>query len=945
MPNPKPSDRHSRRRAVRWARGGWAALAIALMSSTWAATDPKAGKFYEDALTRFEKKDFAGAVVQLKNAIQIDRKILQVHVLLGRALLANGDVPSAEAAFDEALRLGVDRAEVVLPLARALISQGKQQQVIDQQRFVLAGLPSGVQGQLLLLKSGCYTDLGDVRSALKAIEDARAVDPDAIEPWLAEVPIRIRARQFKEGLAAVAKAQKISADAPEVHYQYGSILHVQGDLKGAIAAYDKALSASPMFVDARVARAGLMLDTKQFDAAAKDVAELLEKSPDEPRGWYLSALLAERDGKQQAVKTALARITELLDPVPIEYIRYRPQMLLLNGQAHYGLGEREKAKPFFEGFQRIQPGSPVSKLLANIYLSEKNYDRAVESLEAYLRAFPNDSQAMVLLASAHMAKGRHARAASLMQDALRRKDEPELYTAYGLSLMGAGQTANALSQLEIAYKKDPSQTQAAFALVGLYLRGNQTKRALEIATLLAARQPTNPSIQNLLGLAKARGRDTGGARAAFEQALKLDASLLEAKLNLARLEIGAQNLDRAEALINEVLKTDERNTDAMYELASLAERRSKPEDALLWLRKAYDIAGVKNLRASLALVDLHMRQGRREEALKVASEISANVPDDLSVLLALARTQIANNDTVNARTSLGTATRVAAFDAPVQVEIALLQLSVRNPQGAGYSLDKALSGKPDYLPAQVLMVDVDIRQGDLVKAEQRARQILQKEPKQAIGHSLLGDVALARKQPAQAIESYRKAYQVQPSVDTLARLFRILVSSDMKAAIQLADQWLKARPDDVSVRRMLAEAYVRGGDMASARREYERVRQLVPKDAGAINDLANVLLRMKDPQALATAEQALAIAPDNPTVIDTVGWTAFLAGQVDRSVQLLRDARLRNPASSETRYHLAAALVKTGRKGEAREELEVALRSRTPFDGRSDAEALLLTLK
>ena len=918
---------------------------IAALGTPHAATDPKAGRFYEDALTRYEKKDFAGAVLQLKNALQIDRKTLQVHVLLGKALLANSEVAAAEAAFSEALRLGVDRAEVVLPMARAMMYQGKQQEVVGQQRFALAGLPAGTQAQLLLLKSNCFSDLGDTRNALKAVEDARSVDPDSVDSWLAEVPIRIRGRQFKEALAAIAKAQKISPDAAEVQYQYGSILHVQGDQKGAVAAYDKALIADPVHVDSRVARAGLYLDLKRNDDAANDVAELLKKSPNEPRGWYLSALLAEREGKQQAVKSALIRITQLLDPVPIEFIRYRPQLLLLVGQAHYGLGEREKAKPFFENFQRVQPGSPVSKLLANIYLSEQNYDRAVESLEQYLRAFPNDSQAMALLASGHMAKGRHARAASLMQDALRSKDAPELYTAYGLSLLGAGQLANGLTQLETAYKKDPGQTQAAYALVGVYLRTNDTPKALAIAQALIARQPTNPSFQNLMGMAKAKARDAAGARLAFDEALKLEPTLTPARLNLARLETGTNNFDRAQALLDEVLKGEERNTEAMYELATLADRRGKPEDTLRWLKKAYDVAGSKDLRASLALVDLHMRQERREEALKVAQEVSANVPDDLAVLLALARAQIANTDTINARATLTTATRVAAFDPAVQVEIALLQMATRNLTGAAYSLDKALSAKPDYLPAQALMTEIDIRQGEFPKAEQRAKQILQKEPKLPIGNSLLGDLALARKQTGPAIEAYRKAYQIQPSIDTLGRLFGVLAATDMKAALALVEPWLKAHPNDTAARRMLAEAYVRARDFASARREYERLRQLAPKDVGVINDLANVLLRLNDPQALPTAELALAAAPNSAIVIDTVGWTAYQVGQVDRSVQLLRDARLRNPASSEIRYHLASALAKTGRKAEAREELEAALRVKVPFEGRADAESLLRTLK
>ena len=89
-----------------------APLLVALMSSgTMAlAADAKASKYYEDALIRYEKKDLDGAVIQLKNALQIDKSMLPVQMLLGKALLQNGDVVAAEVAFLEAIRLGVNRA-------------------------------------------------------------------------------------------------------------------------------------------------------------------------------------------------------------------------------------------------------------------------------------------------------------------------------------------------------------------------------------------------------------------------------------------------------------------------------------------------------------------------------------------------------------------------------------------------------------------------------------------------------------------------------------------------------------------------------------------------------------------------------------------------------------------------------------------------------------------
>lgn len=921
------------------------ALALAAALPAQAVSDPKASRLYEDALARYEKRDLPGAIIQLKNALQVDKNMLPVHVLLGKALLASSDVAAAEAAFLEALRLGVNRAEVVLPLARAMVAQGKQQDLISNPRFQNAGLPNLVQVRLLLLKSGAHSDLGDPRQALKAIEEARAIDPQLLDTWLAEIPVRIRSRQFKEAQAAADKARAIDPKSGEMHYQVGSIAHALGDRNSALASYDKALAAEPNHLDARLGRAGILLDMKREQDAAKDIDHLLTNQASDPRGWYLSALLAERDGKQQAVKTAMVKITSLLDPVPIEYIRFRPQLLLLNGQAHYALGQREKAKPLFEAFQRVQPGSPVSKLLANILLAEGNHDQAIDALDQYLRVYPNDSQAMALLASAHMAKGRHARAASLMQEALRRKDEPELYTAYGLSLLGSGQSANALAQLETAYKKDPGQTQAAFALVGLYLRSGQPAKALTVAKALVARQPANPSFANLLGMAKAANKDAAGARAAYEQAEKLDPTLVSAKLNLARLEMSAGNLDRAASVLEAVLKQDERNTEAMYEMAVISERRNDADGAQRWLQRGLDFGGAADMRPGLALIDLHLRKGRADEALKLSRTMLGSAPDSLPVLLAVARAALASGDTTLARNSLGNASRLTQFNAPVQVEIALLQLAAGNVTGAAYSVDKALADKPDFLPALALMTELDIRQGELGKAEQRAAQIVKREPRLPIGYSLQGDLAIARKQILQAVESYRKAHQVQPSLDTLGRLARAQAMHDPKGAMQLLEQWVQARPADPGGRAMLAQAQVQQGDLAGARRSFERLRELKPKNAAVLNDLANVLLRLGDAQALAVAEEALAADPNNVVMIDTAGWAAFRSGKLDRALQLLRDARLRRPDSAEIRYHLAAALVSSGRKTEAREELETALGERIDFDGRKDAEALLRTLK
>ncbi len=922
-------------------------LGVALASlGGGAPAQDKAGAFYEDALVRYEKKDYTGAIIQLKNALQVNPAKLPVHLLLGKALMQNGEVTAAEAAYQEALRLGVNRTEVVLPLGSAYLAQGKHRQVLEDKTFLLEGLPPATKLQMQLMRASAYADLGDPRNALRAIDEARAIDPRSAQAWLFEVPIRIRSGQMREAAIAADRAIALAPDLAEVYYHRGSIQHVQGDLKGALAAYDRVLKAQPEMVEARVARIGIYMDTSRFDDAAIDVAELRRLTPREPRGAYLKALLAERKGDKAATDAALKEVTELLDPVPLNFIRYRPQLLMLNGLAHFGLNQPEKAKQYLEAFQRVQSATPATKLLARLYQAEGNPGLAAGMLENYLKVQRGDGQAMILLATAYMSLGRHAKATALMQDALRAQDSANYRTALGLSLLGGGQSGDAIKEFETAFKKDPGQIQAAVSLIQIYLRSTNAAKAIPVAEALAKGDPANPSFQNLLGLAYGQAGNIKGARTAFEKAVQIAPSMGQAIVNLARLEIGLKSYDAAVARLEQLLKTDEKNTEAMEQMSAVAEARGQMADAQRWLEKARTVAGPKDLRWGKTLVDFHLRNGRTAPALEAAKVASGKAPEDLQTLLALARAQLASGDPFGARSTLTGATRFAEYKPGLQVEIAGLQIAANNMTGAAYSLDKALASAPDFVPAIAMMAEVDLRQKDLANAEKRARELSVKHPKMAVGFGLLGEVALAKGQSAAAIELFRKAHQVQPSSLTVQRLFQALAPVDGgKSAITLAESWLKNAPRDMAIRKAVSNSYARTGNWPAAKSSYEAALKIDPNDAEVLNNLANVQVHLKDPAAIKTAELALARSPGNAFVIDTLGWALFLNGQYDRSLQFLRDARLRQPESPEIRYHLAAALEKTGRASEAREELEAALKSGRQFDGSADAARLLKSLK
>lgn len=925
-----------------------AALSAGIAAPAVAQTaKEKAARFYEDAQVRFEKQDIPGTIIQLKNALQADKTLLPVQLLLARALMIDGQAVAAEVAVNEALRLGVDRAEVVGTLGQALLAQGKHQQLLEMPVMAPAGLPNSVRMNVLLMRAKAYGDRGEAPAALQAIEDARAIDRNAAESWLAEVPLRLRARQFKEATLAADTAIKLAPSSAEALYQRGTIAHLRSDIPGAMGYYTKALALSPAHLESRIARAGLYIDTRQNTEAMADVEEARKRSPREPRAAYMKALLLEQAGDPVKAKAALGEVVALLDPVPIEFIRYRPQMLLLAGLAHYGLEEYGKAKPFLDLFCRAQPGTPASKVLARIYAKEQNVDRAIDLLESYLRVLPNDGQALIQLSAAYMAKGRPGKAAQLMQDALKTRDAPEYHTALGYALTQSGDTAGAQAQLEAAVKKDPRQTQAGMALVALLLRDNQAAKAAQLTDQMLRQQPGNAALLNLAGIAKAQAGDLGGARRHFESSYMIDSKQIAPQLGLARVDIATNAYDSAMRRLKAILKADERNAEATYDMAALLQRMGKVEEAQRQLERAAELGGKTDVRADYALIELHLSAKRTAVALDVAKGLLAKLPEDVMALRSYARVQLINGDKAGAAQSLVNASRRAGFEPATQTEIANLQMAAGDDANAAYSLDKALTNNPDFIPANVLMAGLELRRNELPKSEARVRRIIQLQPKAPIGYQLLGDIALARSQPRVAVDAYKQAFKIQPGSATALRLITMLSAQGETAeATSTATQWLKANPRDAAVHKALGDHLARNREYSKARSAYEAALKLVPDDPGALNNLANVQIRLKDFKgAIASAERALVKGGQDPILVDTLGWALYQDGQNDAALIKLRDARLRLPGNPEVRYHLAATLVKAGKRAEAREELETALRDHPQFDGQSEAKALLDTLK
>jgi putative PEP-CTERM system TPR-repeat lipoprotein len=917
-------------------------LALALPPLASLGAPDKAARFYDDAVARFDKGDAAGAVIQLKNALKEDPKLLAAHALLGKAYLAQGDPAAAEDSFDRALQLGIDRSEIALPMARALLAQGKHQALLE--RFPPESAPPSARAELFFIRGQSYSAIGNTESARRAYDEARRADPKSPAPVLALAELAIREGKLAEAAKLADQAMAVAPGVAGVWHFKGTLALGAGDVKGALDAFGKALELNPNYVEARVARAALLIDLGRLAEANQDIQYLAANQPREPRALYIRAVFSARRGDDRGAREALEALVNALDPVPRDVLKQRAaELLLLAALGHQGLGQREKARQYLDDYLAVRPRDVgARRLLASLMIAQRDNRQAITILEAARREAPNDPQVLALLGSAHMGLGQHNVAVNYLDRALAASGgAADVHAAFGLSLLGGGQHDLALKQLHEAFKKEPGQARSGIALAILHMQRGEPKQAVEVAEAVVKRVPANAYLLNLLGVARLATGDRKGARAAFQEAVAADPSLVAAHLNIGRLDVGDGDFPAARNRFQTVLKRRPSNALAMYELGVAEQAAGQTADAIRWLEKARS-ADRRHVTAAARLVDLYIGTRATDKALEVAKDADAANPDNLDALAALGRAYLAVGNQQAAQTAFTRMARLASFDAAWQTEIARYQAAANNPQGASYSLEKALSGRPDYLPAQALMVELDLRAGNVAKAEERARSIVKRVPDQAIGHRLLADAAMARKKYPEAIERYRTALAKEQSADGALRLFGAYAAAgDTKAGNEFLESWLRSHRADRTVQHALAEGYVRAGNLASARARYERMADAQGDDASVLNNLANILLLQGDHQkALGYAERAYQLAPGVAAIQDTLGWALVQAGQLEPGIRHLRDARLRDPQSAEIRYHLAVALVRAGRRDEARRELEPVIGPDARFQSRELALGL-----
>lgn len=891
--------------------------------------------YLKDAQSYQQKGEYKAAIIQLKNLLQHEPNHVRARRMLGELYLRLGDGASAEKELARAWRLDPSQDEMRILLGRAYLLQGKAGKVLEElnPRDVES---DSIKASMLAMHGQAQLVQRKTREAEKLFFKGLEIDHQSADAWIGLAQIAIARQDFEKAAEYADNVLEMAPHLAEGWIIKAEIARLNNELPAAMTAFRHALKIEPGNLQAHLGLAASELGLKEYDAAFQEVAAIRKVVPDHPLANYLEGMIFFQQRKMASARNALYKV---LKAVP----NHLPSHLMM-GAIHYSLDQPEQAESYLSRYVAAVPDyMPARKLLAAVQLKNGEADEAIRLLESVLESIPQgDPQLYVLLGNAYMQQGDYSKGTEYFEKAVAiAPEESAIRTSLALGHLVAGETEQAVTQLETAIDMGKGLAQADILLILTYLQNREFDKAYESAQRFAANHPDNPMPYNMAGIARLGKGDAAAAKKSFEQALKIDPGFSAAAMNIARLSLQAGQLGEARHTLEKILSRDKTHMGAMLVLARIEKLEDHPDKAIKWLERAAE----KNptaVQPGLVLAGEWLRQGEKLKALAQARELYAKQPDHPAVLEFLGESQLANEESSNAVATFQKLAEIRPRSAHAHYLLGRAHSIAKDLKSATTSLQTALSLDPDYLPAQLLLADLALQSGQEEEALNIAGRIQQQHADSAAGYIVEGDIYRRNNQFAKAARAYSKGFQKEQSAPLALRLHKaIKETGDLAAARKPLESWLGQQPDDTKVRTALALALQDAGQTRRAIEQYQRILSIQKDNVVAMNNLAWLYQETGDPRSIDMARQAYDLAADRPAVMDTAGWVMIHNNEVSEGLVLIQEAAMRAPHIAEIRYHLAVALDRAGHRNEARKELERLLHSGRVFSQMKEARELL----
>lgn len=383
-------------------------------------------------LAQVMKKQYAEARTSFNKALSIQPGNPNASQNLVSLALADGNRDQARRLLQTSVQRYPGHIPTTLRLADMYWRDGQAKQAETTLGDGMKKNPEALNLRIAL--GNLYLAQRKPAMALKLAEEATPTQPDNVSILELQGLAQMQLGQTNPAVSAFERAAKLAPNNPAIHFNLARAYELLGNLSRANQELQTTLKIAPKHGPARFAQASLLAKTGKLDAAQKMLAELSATYPNDP-------MIQETRGD-----LALAQ------------------------------NKPKEAMIFYKAALAKQENNYLAVRLAAAQIRAGDRAGGLNTLQAWLKRYPDDLYTHGSLADAFLATGQHREAAAHYEKVVQgQQQNVAVLNNLAWSYLQIGDTNKALTYAQRAHKLAPKQPNVldTYAMILLH-KGNAT---------------------------------------------------------------------------------------------------------------------------------------------------------------------------------------------------------------------------------------------------------------------------------------------------------------------------------------------------------------------------------------------------------------------------------------------------------------------------------------
>lgn len=549
---------------------------------------------------------FSEAVIEYRNAIQQDPRSGEARFKLGDALRSKGDLTGA---YREYIRA----ADLLPRDVKAQVMAGQMYRLANQFEDARARAdraldidPKNVDA--LLIRGTALAGLKEVDAGVAEVKKAIAADPTRAITFAALGGIQMLQGARSDAEASFKRAVELAPKDATPRVALANFYWVTGQAGPAEKTLLDAIAAGVTAIELHQSLAYLYVTTGRVAEAEPHLRKVVDETKDP------MALMALSDYYQSAGKHAQA--IDILDKLAADP-KLGTAAKIRKAAMLYAAGKTQEAHALVDDLRTKTGNTDASVLMtkADFLVRERKFDDAVKMAETAVARDPQSLAAQFGLARIQAARGARSEAIAAYTEALKLRPRfPAAQAELAAVYIAEKRADDALARANDALSTDPQNFEALLAKTRALLMKGDVTRAAEPLLVLTTKYSASSAVQAQVGLMHALKQEPRPARAAFEQALKIDPTNAIAISGMVQLALGENDRAGARAHMDNALAHARDNVDLLLIGARIYATLGDKQAAENALKHAIEVSP-GSFEAYDLLGRLYASEGRLQDAI------------------------------------------------------------------------------------------------------------------------------------------------------------------------------------------------------------------------------------------------------------------------------------------------------------------------------------------